>query len=74
MRTRDHAKTPPINGIFPLDRDGLCAEAARLYIACLKTGQQCAVLAKAYLDCRKNQNLMTAADHVWAETLRDQSN
>jgi hypothetical protein len=33
---RGHPKTPPINGVFPLDKSGLCKEAAALVIACLR--------------------------------------
>lgn len=55
--------TPPERGSFPLDHFGECTEQMNLYLKCLKvTNNQnspnCRVLAKQYLRCRMDNQLM----------------
>ncbi|OEH78221.1 hypothetical protein cyc_00349 [Cyclospora cayetanensis] len=62
---------PPAKGSFPLDRDHECSEAQRRYLQCLTQHQSpqagrfaaydhfpCRGLAKAFLQCRMDSNLM----------------
>ncbi|KAK0754033.1 hypothetical protein B0T18DRAFT_398332 [Schizothecium vesticola] len=55
--------TPPQRGSFPLDHDGECKDAMISYLACIKkvkgvNENQCRNLAKSYLNCRMDRNLM----------------
>ncbi|PWW76048.1 hypothetical protein C7212DRAFT_295718 [Tuber magnatum] len=55
--------TPPERGSFPLDHDGECKPVMQDYLACLKkvrgtNAHECRILAKAYLKCRMDRNLM----------------
>ncbi|KAL2832066.1 hypothetical protein BDW59DRAFT_139645 [Aspergillus cavernicola] len=55
--------TPPERGSFPLDHDGECKHLIQNYLKCLKlqrgvNDDQCRVLAKGYLACRMEKNLM----------------
>ncbi|RCI11436.1 hypothetical protein L249_7334 [Ophiocordyceps polyrhachis-furcata BCC 54312] len=59
--------TPPQRGSFPLDHDGECKHAMSDYLACMKkargfNGDDCRILAKAYLACRMDRNLMARDD------------
>ncbi|KAK0656419.1 hypothetical protein B0T16DRAFT_315965 [Cercophora newfieldiana] len=54
---------PPQRGSFPLDHDGECKTFMTPYLACIKkvkgvNEDQCRELAKAYLTCRMDRNLM----------------
>ncbi|KAH6660243.1 hypothetical protein BKA67DRAFT_641372 [Truncatella angustata] len=58
---------PPERGSFPLDHDGECKDVMVNYLKCLKTvkGQNdpaCRELAKNYLGCRMERNLMAKDD------------
>ncbi|PGH27389.1 cytochrome c oxidase assembly protein COX19 [Polytolypa hystricis UAMH7299] len=55
--------TPPERGSFPLDHDGECKYIISSYLQCLKgargvNDEQCRRLAKSYLACRMDKNLM----------------
>ncbi|KAK6335558.1 Cytochrome c oxidase assembly protein cox19 [Orbilia brochopaga] len=55
--------TPPERGSFPLDHDGECQPVMKDYLACLKkvrgnNDPECRMLAKAYLKCRMDHDLM----------------
>ncbi|OJD14248.1 cytochrome c oxidase assembly protein COX19 [Emergomyces pasteurianus Ep9510] len=55
--------TPPERGSFPLDHDGECKFIISSYLQCLKKGggvndETCRKLAKSYLSCRMDNNLM----------------
>ncbi|PGH18531.1 cytochrome c oxidase assembly protein COX19 [Helicocarpus griseus UAMH5409] len=55
--------TPPERGSFPLDHDGECKSIISSYLQCLKKGggvndEACRKLAKSYLTCRMENNLM----------------
>ena len=55
--------TPPERGSFPLDHDGECSDQMQKYIKCLKlvkgeNAPNCRLLAKEYLKCRMNHDLM----------------
>ncbi|KAF3764888.1 hypothetical protein M406DRAFT_244160, partial [Cryphonectria parasitica EP155] len=59
--------TPPQRGSFPLDHDGECKQAMSSYLACIKkvkgvNEDSCRELAKAYLSCRMDRNLMARDD------------
>ncbi|CDK28158.1 unnamed protein product [Kuraishia capsulata CBS 1993] len=62
--------TPPDRGSFPLDHFGDCTEQMKKYLACLKivrneNAPNCRLLAKGYLECRMQNELM---DRVkWSE-------
>ncbi|KAF8071262.1 hypothetical protein HT031_001345 [Scenedesmus sp. PABB004] len=57
---------PPEKGIFPLDHFGECKQVADTYLACLKkqarNAAACQELAKAYLECRMQRDLMAPQD------------
>ena len=61
---KGHARTPPLNGVFPLDHGGECRAAAAAYLQCVRThrGQvgtsECQDLAKAYFRCRLENGLL----------------
>lgn len=55
--------TPPERGSFPLDHFGDCTEKMNEYMKCLKlvrndNAPNCRLLAKNYLDCRMDHELM----------------
>ncbi|KAH7326722.1 cytochrome c oxidase assembly protein COX19 [Stachybotrys elegans] len=56
--------SPPQRGSFPLDHDGECKTVMTSYLACMKKvrgangTEECRNLAKAYLSCRMDRNLM----------------
>ncbi|KAK4143286.1 uncharacterized protein C8A04DRAFT_37648 [Dichotomopilus funicola] len=54
---------PPQRGSFPLDHDGECKHIMTAYIDCIKkvkgmNEDECRMLAKSYLGCRMDRNLM----------------
>ncbi|KAL1883842.1 hypothetical protein VTK73DRAFT_7630 [Phialemonium thermophilum] len=58
---------PPQRGSFPLDHDGECKQAMTAYLSCIKkvrgvNEDQCRDLAKSYLACRMERNLMAKDD------------
>ncbi|KAI0484759.1 putative cytochrome c oxidase assembly protein Cox19 [Xylariaceae sp. FL0804] len=58
---------PPQRGSFPLDHDGECKDIMTHYLACIKktrgmNEEQCRGLAKNYLACRMDRNLMARDD------------
>ncbi|KAE8153476.1 hypothetical protein BDV25DRAFT_149209 [Aspergillus avenaceus] len=55
--------TPPERGSFPLDHEGECKHLIKDYLKCLKlqrgvNDDACRKLAKGYLACRMDKNLM----------------
>ncbi|CAI4217094.1 unnamed protein product [Parascedosporium putredinis] len=59
--------TPPQRGSFPLDHDGECKHLMATYLACITKVQgenkpECRGLAKEYLSCRMDRNLMARDD------------
>ena len=55
--------TPPERGSFPLDHDGECAEYMQKYLQCMRlaaneNAHNCRLLAKDYLKCRLDHQLM----------------
>ncbi|KAL2109951.1 hypothetical protein VUR80DRAFT_1817 [Thermomyces stellatus] len=59
--------TPPQRGSFPLDHEGECKHVMTNYLSCMqKVGgvnqPECRELAKAYLACRMDRNLMARDD------------
>ncbi|CCT61979.1 related to COX19-required for expression of mitochondrial cytochrome oxidase [Fusarium fujikuroi] len=53
----------PQRGSFPLDHDGECKTYMAKYLSCMKkvrglNDEECRDLAKAYLSCRMDRNLM----------------
>ncbi|KGK35328.1 hypothetical protein JL09_g5522 [Pichia kudriavzevii] len=48
--------TPPERGSFPLDHYGDCKEQMTKYMRCLK------IVAKSYLKCRMDNDLMDKVD------------
>ncbi|KUI60463.1 Cytochrome c oxidase assembly protein COX19 [Cytospora mali] len=58
---------PPQRGSFPLDHDGECKQAMTQYLSCIKkvkgvNKDECRELAKSYLSCRMDRNLMARDD------------
>lgn len=57
---------PPEKGVFPLDHFGECKSIKEQYLECLKANgsdsEACRELAKAYLKCRMDRNLMAKQD------------
>ncbi|KAI1845627.1 hypothetical protein JX266_008238 [Neoarthrinium moseri] len=58
---------PPERGSFPLDHDGECKDVMQTYLNCLKkvkghNDPACRELAKNYLTCRMDRNLMAKDD------------
>ncbi|KAJ2905071.1 Cytochrome c oxidase assembly protein COX19 [Zalerion maritima] len=54
---------PPQRGSFPLDHDGECKDIMTKYLSCIRkvkglNNDQCRGLAKDYLTCRMDKNLM----------------
>lgn len=60
---------PPDKGSFPLDHEGECKQGVLKYLLCLKdhdgNAGPCRHLAKDYLECRMNRNLM--AKEEWSK-------
>ncbi|EEY19731.1 cytochrome c oxidase assembly protein COX19 [Verticillium alfalfae VaMs.102] len=59
--------TPPQRGSFPLDHDGECKHVMASYLSCMKkvsgvNDAACRDLAKSYLTCRMDRNLMARDD------------
>ncbi|CAK7242468.1 MAG: Cytochrome c oxidase assembly protein cox19 [Sporothrix thermara] len=59
--------TPPQRGSFPLDHDGECKQVMMDYLSCMKkvkgvNENECRSLAKSYLGCRMDRNLMAKDD------------
>ncbi|KAI1776704.1 hypothetical protein F4818DRAFT_411623 [Hypoxylon cercidicola] len=59
--------TPPQRGSFPLDHDGECKAVMTKYLSCIKkvkgmNDEECRQLAKSYLTCRMDRNLMAKDD------------
>ncbi|KAL5594539.1 hypothetical protein BROUX41_001465 [Berkeleyomyces rouxiae] len=59
--------TPPERGSFPLDHDGECKSIMKEYLGCLQNvrgmnDERCRQLAKGYLACRMDRNLMARDD------------
>ncbi|KAK0729419.1 hypothetical protein B0T21DRAFT_212050 [Apiosordaria backusii] len=59
--------TPPQRGSFPLDHDGECKDVMMSYLSCIKkvkgvNQDECRQLAKSYLGCRMDHNLMAKDD------------
>ena len=55
--------SPPERGSFPLDHDGECKPIIADYLRCLRrvagqNDQECRLMAKEYLKCRMEHNLM----------------
>ncbi|GAB6025865.1 hypothetical protein CHUAL_011844 [Chamberlinius hualienensis] len=59
---RTFTPRPPEKGSFPLDHDGECKVNMLKYMICLRNNDNintnCRHLAKDYLECRMNRNLM----------------
>ncbi|KAK6455430.1 uncharacterized protein RJT20DRAFT_128662 [Scheffersomyces xylosifermentans] len=60
---RGWTPTPPERGSFPLDHDGECTEYMNRYLQCMrftenKNAPNCRILAKQYLSCRMDNQLM----------------
>ncbi|KAI0804016.1 putative cytochrome c oxidase assembly protein Cox19 [Xylaria sp. FL0064] len=58
---------PPERGSFPLDHDGECKHVMTRYLSCIKkvkgvNDEECRNLAKSYLACRMDRNLMARDD------------
>ncbi|KAG1660367.1 hypothetical protein FOA52_012660 [Chlamydomonas sp. UWO 241] len=53
---------PPEKGVFPLDHFGECKQISQDYLKCLENHdgnpQGCMELARVYLNCRMDKNLM----------------
>jgi len=59
---RGYQPRPPEKGVFPLDHFGECTTAKEDYLRCLKEhgneAELCRDVAKKYLECRMNKQLM----------------
>ncbi|CDW58912.1 Cytochrome c oxidase assembly protein COX19 [Trichuris trichiura] len=59
-------REPPLKGSFPLDHDGVCKLQMLDYMLCLQSNglssSPCHNLAKEYLKCRMENNLMLEED------------
>ncbi|UXI15439.1 Cysteine string protein [Sarcoptes scabiei] len=72
--------TPPIKGSFPLDHLGECKEFMRKYQECLvrslSKSDVCKDLAKDYLNCRMEKDLMAKEDfkHLGFKVDEEKSN
>ncbi|RAH63960.1 coiled-coil-helix-coiled-coil-helix domain-containing protein [Aspergillus aculeatinus CBS 121060] len=63
----NYKPTPPERGSFPLDHYGDCKHLISDYLKCLKSNRgvnddACRQLAKGYLACRMENNLMAPDD------------
>lgn len=60
---------PPDKGSFPLDHEGECKKGVLKYLLCLEdskgNAEPCRHLAKDYLKCRMDRNLM--AKEEWSK-------
>ena len=58
--------TPPDKGSFPLDHEGVCKREMIHYMLCLRQNDGlnslCRETAKAYFQCRMNNDLMAKED------------
>ncbi|KAF7719313.1 Uncharacterized protein PECH_000395 [Penicillium ucsense] len=59
----NYKPTPPERGSFPLDHEGECKHIISGYLKCIKLNrgtndEACRKLAKQYLACRMDKNLM----------------
>lgn len=66
---RTWTPTPPERGSFPLDHYGECKKQMLDYLKCMKytenkNAPNCRILAKSYLKCRMDNQLMDKSD--WA--------
>lgn len=63
---RGYQPRAPEKGVFPLDHFGECKEVQQQYMACLKEhggdAEACQAVAKRYLQCRMERNLMAQQD------------
>ena len=63
---RGYQPRPPEKGVFPLDHFGECKNMKDTYMTCLKdnsgAAEPCKELAKLYLECRMDKNLMAQQD------------
>ncbi|KGU30543.1 cytochrome c oxidase assembly protein COX19 [Candida albicans P78042] len=64
---RTWTPTPPERGSFPLDHDGECKDYMTKYLTCMKftenkNAPNCRILAKQYLKCRMDNQLMEKSD------------
>ncbi|EMG46102.1 COX19 Cytochrome c oxidase assembly protein COX19 [Candida maltosa Xu316] len=60
---RTWTPTPPERGSFPLDHEGECKSFMESYLKCMKftenkNAPNCRILAKQYLKCRMDHQLM----------------
>ncbi|XXQ38756.1 CHCH domain-containing protein [Plasmodiophora brassicae] len=66
LQSRALPATPPEKGSFPLDHDGVCRAAMRVYMKCLRAHEgssgSCKGLARDYLQCRIDHALMAPED------------
>jgi cytochrome c oxidase assembly protein subunit 19 len=65
-RNRLFIPKAPEKGSFPLDHEGECKDIINKYLKCLKgtelDSSQCREVAKEYLGCRMDRNLMAKDD------------
>ncbi|KAG8191329.1 hypothetical protein JTE90_006077 [Oedothorax gibbosus] len=58
--------SPPDKGSFPLDHEGECKKQMLQYLLCMNRKEnqnsECRLLAKDYLGCRMDKNLMARED------------
>ncbi|CAI4221218.1 unnamed protein product [Auanema sp. JU1783] len=63
---RVNTVSAPLKGSFPLDHEGTCKLEMLKYMCCLHENDQknseCRGLAKAYFQCRMDNNLMDQED------------
>lgn len=63
---RGYQPRPPEKGVFPLDHFGECKHVKEDYMKCLKEhagdASACTDLARRYLECRMEKNLMAQQD------------
>lgn len=64
---RGWTPTPPERGLFPLDHLGECKQQMMDYLKCMKftenkNAPNCRVMAKRYLKCRMENDLMDDSD------------
>ena len=63
LRQPRYKPKPPEKGSFPLDHDGECKSLVGEYLRCVRLSNgtnapECRILAKNYLQCRMEHNLM----------------
>ena len=63
---RGYQPRPPEKGVFPLDHFGECKQVKEAYAECLRANDNaadaCRDLAKQYLECRMERQLMAQQD------------